>query len=124
MFAIRLFLLIFPFTAIAQTAPNAIHIIPQPQSVEAKKGTFILKKDTRIYIPEGLDGWDVPAQYFTALTATSTGYRLITQPMKKFKDPKSNAIHLVYDAAITAEEGYRMEVKSGSVVIWAKTPAG
>lgn len=124
MFTLRLFLLFFPILAFAQTAPNTIHVIPQPQSVEAKKGTFILKKDTRIYIPEGLEGWDVPAQYFTALTVTSTGYRLVTQPMKKFKDPKSNAIHLVYDSSINSEEGYRLEVKSGSVVIWAKTPAG
>lgn len=124
MFTLRFFLFFLPISAIAQTAPNTIHVIPQPQSVEARKGTFTLKKDTRIYIPEGLEGWDVPAQYFTALTATSTGYRLVTQPMKKFKDPKGNAIHLVFDPAIVSDEGYRLEVKSASVVIWAKTPAG
>jgi hexosaminidase len=124
MFSLRFLLLFLPLTIFAQSPSNTLNIIPQPQSVEAKKGSFTLKKDTRLYIPEGQAGWDVPAQYFASLAATSTGYRLIIQPMKKFKDPKGNAIHLVLDPTITSDEGYRMEVKSNSVVIWAKTPAG
>lgn len=118
-----LFLLI-PFIADCQPAPNPFNIIPVPQSLEARKGSFTLKPDTRIYVPEGLTDWDLPAQYFMALAATSNGYRLTSQPIKKFKEPKSNAIYLLQDASILSDEGYSMEVKPNSVIIKAKTAAG
>ncbi len=118
-------LLIFcPLFANCQPSTSPFNIIPLPQSVEVKKGAFTLKNDTRIYIPEGLVGWEMPAQYFVAITATSTGYRLVSQPLKKFKDTKSNSIYFVQDPSIASEEGYTLEVKPSAVVIRAKTAAG
>ena len=81
-------LIFFPLFANCQPAPNLFNLVPLPQSVEARKGFFTLKKDTRIYTPEGEAEWQLPAQYFMAMTATSTGYRLTSQPLKKFKEPK------------------------------------
>jgi len=119
------FLLIFaPLFAYCQPVSNPFNIIPLPQSVEARKGAFTLKKDTRIYIPEGLADWDLPAQYFTAMTATSSGYRLVIQPFKKFKEAKGNSIYFLQDPSILSDEGYILEVKSNAVIIRAKTAAG
>jgi len=118
-------LLIFaPLFAFSQQAPPPFNIIPLPQNMEARKGTFTLKKDTRIYTPEGLADWELPAQYFMAMTATSTGYRLTSQVFKKFKEAKSNSIFFVQDPGILADEGYTLEVKPNAVIIRAKTAAG
>lgn len=95
-----------------------------PQSLEARKGMFTLKKDTRIYTPEGLADWDLPAQYFMGMVATSTGYRLVSQPLKKLKEPKSNSIYFLQDPSILSDEGYTLEVKTNAILIRAKTPAG
>ena len=118
-------LLIFaPLFAFSQQASNPFNIIPLPQNIEARKGTFTLKKDTRIYTPEGLADWELPTQYFMAMAATSTSYRLISQPFKKFKEAKSNSIYFVQDASILSDEGYSLEVKANAVIIRAKTAAG
>jgi hexosaminidase len=105
-------------------APNPFNIIPLPQNIEVKKGMFTLKPDTRIYIPEGQAEWDLPAQYLAAITATSTTFRLIIQPFKKFKEAKANAIYFLPDPSIVSDEGYALEVKSSAVLIRAKTAAG
>jgi len=118
-------LLIFaPIFANCQPAPTPLNIVPLPQKVEARKGVFTLKKDTRIYTPEGRADWELPAQYFMAMTATSTGYRLVSQPFKKFKEAKGNSIYFLPDPGITSDEGYILEVKSNAIVIRAKTAAG
>lgn len=119
-----LFLICIPLFAQSQSTPNPFNIIPLPQSIEPKKGAFTLKNDTRIYTPEGLADWELPAQYLMAMTATSTGYRLSSQPYKKFKEAKGNSIFFVQDLNIPSDEGYTLELKSNSVVIRAKTAAG
>lgn len=85
---------------------------------------FTLKPDTRVYVPEGQAEWSLSAQYLVAITATSTTFRLIIQPFKKFKEAKSNAIYFLPDPNIVSDEGYALEVKSSSVLIRAKTAAG
>ncbi|MFN0216452.1 MAG: family 20 glycosylhydrolase [Saprospiraceae bacterium] len=117
-------LIFSPLLADCQPASNPFNIIPLPQNIEARKGTFTLKKDTRIYTPENQGAWELPAQYLMAMTATSTGYRLVSQPLKKFKEAKGNAIYFVQDEGIVSEEGYSLEIKSNAVVIRAKTAAG
>ncbi len=118
-------LLIFcPLFAYPQLASSSFNIIPLPQSLEARKGAFTLKKDTRIYTPEGLADWELPAQYLLAVTSTSTGYRLMSQPYKKFKEAKGNAIYFIQDANIVSDEGYSLEVKPNAIMIRAKTAAG
>jgi hexosaminidase len=106
------------------SAPNPFNVIPLPQSIEARKGVFTLKKDTRVYIPEGQADWEMAAQYFVALAGTSTGYRLLSQPYKKFKEPKGNSIYFLQDASIATDEGYTLEVKPSAVLVRAKTAAG
>lgn len=118
------FLSLVPLFANCQSTTNTFNIIPLPQSIEARKGAFILKPDTRIYTPEGQADWELPAQYLMAITATSTNYRLIAQPYKKFKEVKGNAIYFLPDPKITADEGYVLEVKGNAVIIRAKTAAG
>lgn len=114
-----------PSLSFCQMAPSSpFQIVPLPQKMEPGKGHFTLKKDTRIYVPEGRSDWELPAQYWMAMTATSTGYRLVSQPFKKFKEAKSNAIYLLPDPNIASEEGYVLEVKSNAVIIRAKTAAG
>jgi len=118
-------LLVFsPLFVNCQPAPNPFNIVPLPQKMEARKGVFTLKKDTRIYTPEAQADWELPAQYFMAMTATSTGYRLVSQPFKKFKEAKGNSIYFLPDPSITTDEGYILEVKTNAVIIRAKTAAG
>ncbi len=123
MFRFLIVLFLYPLFVHSQPA-DPFNVIPLPQNIEARKGTFTLKKDTRIYTPEGLANWDLPAQYLMAMTATSTGYRLISQPFKKFKEAKGNSIYFVQDAGILSDEGYSLEVKPNAVIIRAKTAAG
>ena len=118
-------LLFAPLFANCQpNTPNPFNIIPLPQSVELRKGAFTLKPDTRIYTPEGQADWELPAQYLMAMAATSTGYRLINQPFKKFKEAKGNSIYFLPDPTIVSDEGYVLEVKGNAVIIKAKTAAG
>ncbi|MBC7774866.1 MAG: family 20 glycosylhydrolase [Phycisphaerae bacterium] len=116
--------ILFPLFANCQPAPNPFNIIPLPQSIEAKKGAFTLKNNTKIFVPEGQPDWELPAQFFMAMAATSTGYRLVSQPFKKFKEAKGNSIYFLPDAGIVSDEGYSLEVKSNAVIIRAKTAAG
>lgn len=116
-------LIFFPLLVNCQPT-NPFNIIPLPQSIEARKGVFTLKNNTKVFTPEGMPEWDIPAQYFMAMVATSTGYRLGSQPIKKFKEPKGNSIYFLQDDRVASEEGYTLEVKSSAVVIRAKTPAG
>ncbi|MFN0035059.1 MAG: family 20 glycosylhydrolase [Saprospiraceae bacterium] len=118
------FLIFSPLFANCQPAPAAFNIIPLPQSIEARKGVFTLKKDTRIYTPEGQPEWEMAAQYLIAMAATSTTYRLVSQPLKKFKEAKGNSIYFLPDASIVSDEGYALEVKTNAVLIRAKTAAG
>jgi hexosaminidase len=118
-------LLIFiPHFANCQPAPNLFNIIPLPQSIEARKGVFTLKKDTRIFVPEGQADWELAAQYLTSMAGTSTTYRLVNTPFKKFKEAKGNSIYFLPDPAIIADEGYSLEVKTNAILIRAKTAAG
>ncbi len=104
---------------------NAPHLIPQPQSVEISAGTFSLKADTRVYVPEGKADWATAAQYFMALAQQGTGYRLVSQPIKKdLREPRPNSIYFLPEEKITHPEGYKLDVTPTAIFIRARTAAG
>ena len=105
--------------------PRGIEIIPQPVSVSAKEGFFTLDADTRIFTPEGRPDWETAAQYLMILAQQSTGYRLVSQPLKKeFRDPRPNSVYFLPDAGVGHPEGYKLEVTPKAVFIRAQTAAG
>ncbi|MDX1910280.1 MAG: glycoside hydrolase family 20 protein [Saprospiraceae bacterium] len=118
------YLFFLPLLANCQPAPNLFNIIPLPQSIEARKGVFTLKKDTRIFVPEGQADWELAAQFLTSMAGTSTTYRLVNTPFKKFKEAKGNSIYFLPDPTILTDEGYVLEVKNNAILIRAKTAAG
>ncbi|MBK7939983.1 MAG: family 20 glycosylhydrolase [Lewinellaceae bacterium] len=104
---------------------STIEIIPQPVSVKTNEGSFNLTADTRIYLPENKPDWETAAQYLMILAQQSTGYHLVSQPLKKeFRDPRPNSIYFLPDSEIGSPEGYKLEVTPRSVFIRAQTAAG
>lgn len=103
----------------------SLDIIPQPVSVSTTEGVFTLNADTRIYLPENKPDWETAGQYFMILAAQSTGYRLVSQPLKKeFREPRPNAVYFLPDQTVAQVEGYKLEVTPRAVFIRAQTAAG
>lgn len=100
-------------------------IIPQPVSVKRTEGAFLLTADTRIFIPENKPDWESAAQYFMILAYQGTGYRLVSQQLKKeVRDPRANSVYFLPDPDIADAEGYKLEVAPRAVFIRARTAAG
>ena len=100
-------------------------IIPQPVSVKTTEGAFLLTAETRVFIPENKPDWETAAQYFMILARQSTGYRLVSQHLKKeIRDPRPNSIYFLPDPGIGNAEGYKLEVTPRAVFIRAQTAAG
>ncbi len=89
------------------------------------EGTFTLTAETRIFIPENKQDWETAAQYFMILAYQSTGYRLVSQTLKKeIRDPRPNSVYFLPDPDIKNAEGYKLEVTPRAVFIRAQTAAG
>ncbi len=112
-------------TAPTNTAAAAIQIIPQPVSVLAQAGKFVLTANTTIYIPSAPADWATAAEYLTGLIRGSTGYNLVNQRFNdKFVAAKSNSIYFLPDEKISTPEGYVLEIKPTAILIRAQTAAG
>lgn len=107
-----------------QQSPS-LNLIPQPLSTTLASGSFALRADTRIYVPEGREDWNTAAQYFIALAGQSTGTQPETLPIQKATDaPLQNAIYFLPDEKITHPEGYKLEITPQNIFIRARTAAG
>ncbi|MGH7975752.1 MAG: beta-N-acetylhexosaminidase [Limisphaerales bacterium] len=102
---------------------NGPAIIPLPQKMELRAGTFTLTPDTRIYVDPASRA---TAKFLTERLRQSTGYPLKTHT--KYFSSKSikNGILLTTKDANTnlGPEGYELIVVTNSVVIRAPTQAG
>lgn len=113
-----------PLLATSQVT-SSITIIPQPASAFARDGQFELKSDTRIYFPEGKKDWETAVQYFMAIAQTATGYQITAQPFKgALQNLATNGIYFQPDETIGQDEGYRIEVSPGTILVKARTAAG
>lgn len=117
-------LIFLSFTATLFAAgTNALAIIPLPQKIVLRDGTFNLRANTRIYSDSASRA---TAAYLTAHLRPSTGFplKLSTKYFDRAAIP--GGIFLTTKGANTnlGPEGYELTVKSDSIVIRAPSQAG
>ncbi len=116
--------LVISVPANGATMPPAL--IPLPQSVVMKDGTFTLDKDTRIiYYRDGTGGARETAELAAQTLRPATGYPLPVVSSRA-ADDADNAITfgLVRDGKIFKSDGYALRVSSRGAAVRASTSAG
>lgn len=98
---------------------QGVNIIPQPQNVTLSEGEFTLKRGAK-FVTGGNAELDAVANYFIAKIKNSTGFELgIDVNVNK------NAINFIIDSvAVTAPEGYILEVTPKNVTIKGNNARG
>lgn len=113
-------------TASHAITSTGIDIIPAPAAVKILKGQFELRSNTKIAYSKEAD--DV-AEYLSSRLRVATGYDLKLKAINSSKRPKSsNTISLIISGAETnvpsKKEGYYLNVRSKSIVVYARDGAG
>jgi hexosaminidase len=93
-------------------------IIPYPTHLKPQKGLFVVNKSTHI-VSDALFANE--AAYLQNLLRTETGYNI---SINDDKNPKTNVVFLKKDNGITSEEGYRLSIHPGEIILSAKDPVG
>lgn len=107
--------------AIVTLYAQKISIIPEPVSLQAGAGAFVLSGGSDISVPQSQPEVSKIATYLATRVKASTGYDL------KVGSSSRGAIQLelfVRQDARLGQEGYLLESNSSSVIIRANTPAG
>ncbi len=118
---ILFFLTVLIFSLATNAQENTISFIPQPQSVEMKKGNFTLNSKTKVFIPSQFVSNFKP--YLIDKILNDTGIK--AQVKTGIKTPNTNYIlfDIVEDKSILPE-GYILEVSENKIVINAIDYAG
>ena len=111
-------LLVLAMVACGGTVHAQWAIIPQPQKVEAGRGSFVLGPDTRIVAPADARGREIGAFLREAIQAQA-GLALTT-------DASANGSHIALriDPAVHGDEAYRLTVAPGRIDIAAADERG
>jgi hexosaminidase len=131
--------LIIAFLLLATTAwgQNAYTIIPQPDSLIAKAGTFVINSETRVILQTNDAQTAAIAKLLTNQIALTTGMKLFTEvslPKLPKIDPKTkkeipippltNAIVFVRPTIVLPEENYELVVEPNLVTITGSASKG
>jgi hexosaminidase len=127
---VTLVVLFFFEKILAQNPP--ISIIPKPNLVENRLGTFKINPQTRIYFPEKPTeiGWDIAAQALQILLTKPLGQPPTAQPMRvleggEVSTDRPNAIFLVENKKLVPNsEAYILDVFPDKIIITASTATG
>ncbi|MGI9174320.1 MAG: beta-N-acetylhexosaminidase [Rhodothermales bacterium] len=98
-------------------------VIPWPQHLEAREGTFALDSLTQVTLSDSTseDLRDVAA-FWAEMVRSSSGLPL---PLTEAADTSGNTVAFVLDSdAATGGEGYRLEVTPTGATLTAAAPAG
>jgi len=102
-------------------APDDFAIIPQPEKIEPRPGTFQLVPETRI----SLSGDDGDAQWLAGQLRRSTGFKLPVAPISTLPSKSEITMLLETNSADRfGSEGYELTVTPAAVTIHAAAPAG
>ncbi len=113
--AFKLLALLIITGSISASAQDARYpLIPYPTKLITGKGTFIISTKTNIKTDSRFKN---EAEQLNELLSNGLSKKLSI-------NQKSSSIKLVYDASITAPEGYKLSVTPQQVTISAKYPAG
>ena len=102
------------YSGCAVAAPPKL--LPLPQQVEERDGSFKLSPSAAILVPPGDNGAEVAASYFRDLLAGTNGLKL-----KMVRD--KGAIRFARSRGL-GPEGYALETGRGGVIVSASTDAG
>ncbi|GGD77695.1 hypothetical protein GCM10011514_47020 [Emticicia aquatilis] len=131
--------LLFVFFCFATTVwgQNTYNIIPQPDTLIAKSGTFVISSETRIILQTNDAPTAAVAKLLSSQVAQTTGMKLFTEvslPKVPRIDPKTkkaipvppitNAILFVKSTKPMSEDGYELSVESNLVTITASGSQG
>ena len=116
---------------------NIYSIIPQPDTLIAKSGIFVINSETRVILQTNDAPTAAVAKMFTSQVAQTTGIKLFTEvslPKIPKIDPKTkkvipaeaitNAILFTRPAKPMPEDNYELLVESGLVTITASASQG
>jgi hexosaminidase len=113
---------VFPAVGVATSATvETAKVIPLPVRVEGRAGSFVITPSTQVIAREAAS---IEASKLIAALGPAMGYRL-----KLVERPANveNAIRLEIESSLkdqVGEEGYELDVTTGSIVIRAAEPAG
>lgn len=115
---------IFSLAASGQEPQPAIAIIPEPVSLQAGKGQFVVKKTTAVELSApGADARRV-ADFLSRKLSRATGYAAPVKVVSGASNAAGNIrLALIKDATL-GKEGYKVNVTPAAVSITANTPAG
>ncbi len=109
-------------TALAQTPQADYRVIPLPDRIDGiKDNVFRLNGSQLIDYPKGNRDMERNALLLSRYIEEQTGLHLSTRPVIK---GDAGNISLVLDATMDNDEGYRITVRSKSIEVCGKTPAG
>lgn len=124
---ILIFGLIFRGSVVAQPLEVRYPIVPYPISLEAAEGEFVVTPATKLVVASPVFTAEAEAlnqyfeNYFGRRLQVSRKGRVAAGEEEKMA---AGGILLKYDNKILAEEGYRLVITSGQVVLSAGTAAG
>jgi hexosaminidase len=132
----RLFIILMCFASTVW-GQNTYSIIPQPDTLIAKSGTFEINSETRIILQTNDAPTAAVAKLFSNQVSITTGMKLFTEvllaklPQIKTKTKKSipaspitNAILFIKSTQAMPEDGYKLSVESNLVTITASGSQG
>ncbi len=103
---------------------NKIAIIPEPVSVVAAKGSYVLAKSIRLNAPDSKELVEALKPLMWKLRHAADIGLIVATPPDHYKDPQINLLlNKVNDTSIGAE-GYKLFVSATGIVIKANKPAG
>lgn len=114
---ITAFLFLFPagFQSLAQPA-----IIPKPAKMEVLPGSFTLDNRTRFWIPGKDSSLLKVTCSFRTFLRNATGF----EPGYARRQPGSGFIEVVKDPLVLSDEGYRLKVTPGRILISVRSAPG
>ena len=100
-------------------AQQAVHIIPQPLSLEMKEGSFVIDNNTSVKIPKKDKATADVVHFFTEYVKRVTGFSL------KTNQPKGKAIAFsIEKIKEIGDEGYLISVNPNGISVKANTSKG
>lgn len=111
--------LLFTICTFSLVAKQIVPIIPQPVSVQVKKGSFIIDGKTAIQFDKTQQELKQAADFFANAVAHISSYQLVTN------QPKAKTIVLnLQELPTIGTEGYQLDVTPEKINLRANTKAG
>jgi hexosaminidase len=108
--------IVFALTVLYSFSQQFVSIIPQPQQLEMRKGTFILQ-DARLIMPVEAKAKKI-AQFFADAVKQQTGIMLLATKSSSY------TINFSYKRSITNTEGYEIDIQPQTILVQANNDKG